>query len=171
MLQLLLFFTLLSRTITIVQYIFITEIFKPQLFSSCTTYLYTRLTEFWIAIACSVCPLISLTMSDEYIWRRMSLPSRNLYKCKQIVYFNKSVFYLHCYPLFLYCTLLFFVYSSLPSLSPFFILMLLLYLCLSAAHVNRPIIIVFEAVFFYQFNNTISNFVKISSRTTKWCLN
>ena len=53
LLQLLLFITLLSlRTITIVQYIFITKIFKPKLFSSDATYLHTRLIEIFLNCRC-----------------------------------------------------------------------------------------------------------------------
>ena len=51
-----------AYTITIVHQIFITEIFKPQLFFLHATYLYTRLTEFFLNFfAYSVLPFISQT--------------------------------------------------------------------------------------------------------------
>ena len=73
-------------TLTIAQLMFRTEIFKRQLFSSHAMCLHTWLTEFfWIAIACSILSFISHSkQSDECIWRRMSLPSQNLYKFKQV---------------------------------------------------------------------------------------
>ena len=44
------------------------------------------LNSFWIAIVCSVLSFSSQgKQSDECTWRRMSLPSRNLYTCKQVV--------------------------------------------------------------------------------------
>ena len=49
---LLLLFTLLSRTITIVQYIFITESFKPQLFSSHKKCLHIKLIEYFLNCHC-----------------------------------------------------------------------------------------------------------------------
>ena len=43
---------------------------------------------YWINISYSVLPFISQsTQSDKCTWRRMFLPSRNLYKCKQVVCF------------------------------------------------------------------------------------
>ena len=51
-------------------------------------------------------------------------------------------------------------YCLFTSLSPFFILMLLLYFCLFVDHINKPIIFAFEA-FVYHFKNTISIFVTI----------
>ena len=44
-----------AYTITIVQQIFITQIFKPQLCSSHTTYLHTKLTEFFLNYRCLFC--------------------------------------------------------------------------------------------------------------------
>ena len=95
----------------------------------------------------------------------MSLPSRNLYKCKQVAC-SIVVICLFAYPLFLYCTLLLPIYFFIPLfycnvvvpcslLYYFFILMVLLDFCLFVDHVNKPIIFVFEA-FVYDFRNTIS---------------
>ena len=51
---------------------------------------------FEIAIACSILPFIwQGKQSDECTWRGMSIPSRKLYKCKQVVYvIVVCVFYL-----------------------------------------------------------------------------
>ena len=116
----LLFFTLSWRTITIVRrsfsrdlrtrnyYLFAQDVFKTShktdriLFqlrvvfthdwSSRVALAHDWLNSNLITIACSVLPFISDDQqSDECIWRRMFLPSRNLYKCKQAVYW---VFYL-----------------------------------------------------------------------------
>ena len=106
---------------------------------------------FWIAIVCSGLPFISHgKLSDECTWRRMSLPSRNLYKCKQVAC-NVIVTCLFVYPLFLYCTLLLLVYFFFP----YFVLILLLYFCLLVSHGNTLFIIVFV----YHFKNNISIFV------------
>ena len=71
MFQLFRIFTIFSFTITIVHTIFITAIFKLQLFSPHATCLHTRLTEFFLnPITCSVLPFIShvnsLTNSLEF---------------------------------------------------------------------------------------------------------
>ena len=99
-----------------------------------------------------------------------SLPSRNLYKCKQSVYCYLCILFtfvlaklllpsLLVYPFFYTALLL----SSVYFFIPFFILMLLLYFCLFVDYVDNPIIFVFGA-FVYHFNNTISIFVIIFSR-------
>ena len=70
------------------------------------------------------CPFISqCKQSNEYVWRRMSLPSRNLYKCKQVA-----------------CS----VVVACLLLKPFFILMLLLYFSLFI-DVNKPLIFGFKS--------------------------
>ena len=81
----------------------------------------------------------------------MAMSSRNLYKCKQVVYcvfcFRLSIqsccCMFICLSVILYCTLLLLVYFI------FFILMLLLYFCLLINHVNRPIIFIFGALVYY----------------------
>ena len=110
----------------------------------------------------------------------MFLPSRNFYKCKQVVYV--IVICISCLRLslqsccciftwlspFLYCTVVVaclllytFLYCTVVVacllLWPFFILMLLLFLCLFVHHVNKAIIL------FCHFNNTISILVTIFS--------
>ena len=86
-------------------------------------------------------------VSDECTWRRVSLPSRNLYTYVNKLFIVICVFYLRCpCSVVLDCLL---VYPLL------FILMLLLYFCLFVDHVNKSIIFVFGA-FVYYFNNTIS---------------
>ena len=47
--------------ITIIQQIFMTEIFKPQLFSSHATCLHTRLTEFFLNFRCLLCLAFYIT--------------------------------------------------------------------------------------------------------------
>ena len=108
----------------IVPQIFITEIFKPQLFSSYATRLHTRLTEFFPNHRCLLCLdfYIAARQSNECTWRRMSLPSRHLYKCKQVAC-SVIVACLLVYPPFNYCTLLLSVYFLISFLQ---ILMLLL---------------------------------------------
>ena len=91
-------------------------------------------------------------LSDECTWRRMSLPSRNFYKCKQVVYvIVVCVFCLRfslqsccclftCLSPFLYCTV---VVAWLLLYLFFLILMLLLYFCLFIDYVNKSICFVF----------------------------
>ena len=119
--------------------------------------LYTRLTEFFLNCRCLLCFAfyIAASQPNECTWRRMSLPSRNFYICKQVTC-SDVVSCLLVYPLFLYCTLLLPVYFFIP----FFIPLLLLYFCLFSDHVNKPIIFVFGA-FVYNFKKTISSFVTI----------
>ena len=65
---------------------------------------------FEIAIACSVLPFIwQSKQSNECTWCRISVPSRNLYKCKQVVYV--IVVCVFCYRLSLQrcCCLYFFI--------------------------------------------------------------
>ena len=110
------------------------------------------LNSFWTAVACSVLSFILHgKQSYEWTWRGMSLPSRNLYKCKQVAC---SVVVVCCvYPLFFYTALCCCLFTSL---TPFvFILMLLLYFGLFVDHVTKPIILVFEA-FSYHLKNAIS---------------
>ena len=73
------------------------------------------LNSFWIAVVCSV--LLFISLGKAFWWRRISLPLRNLYKCKQ---------FFHCY-----CLWVFFLLLSLQSccclftftcLAPFIIL-------------------------------------------------
>ena len=118
-------------TITIVRYVFNTAIFKPQLFSSHSMCLHTRLTEFFLN--CCHAFYIAAMQSNECTWKRMSLPWHNLYKCKQVttskllttkfllpVYLFNRFFIVHIViaclllnPLF-YCTLLVLVYIFIP---------------------------------------------------------
>ena len=62
----------------------------------------------------------------------MSLPLRNLYKCKQVAC-NVVVAYLFVYPPFLYGTLFLPVYFFIPFIY-------LLYFCLLVDHVNKSIV-------------------------------
>ena len=94
------------------------------------------------------------------------MPSRNLYKCKQIVCCNFFILFtlsvqccccmFTCLSLFLYTD----VVVDCLLLYPFFILMLLLYFCLFIDHVNKLIMFVF-GTFLCHFNNTIFIFVTI----------
>ena len=112
------------------------------------------LNSFWIAVASFALAFIS-QLSIHCTWRRMSLPSWNFRKCKQVAY-SVVVACLFVYPLLLYCTLLLLVYFFIH----FFILMLLLYFCLFVGHLNKYIIFVF-GTFFHHFKNTISIYVTI----------
>ena len=96
---------------------------------------------FWIAVTWSVLPFISQSkQSNECTWKRTSLPSRNLYKCKQVAWSVAAA----CLSAIFYTTLCCWLFTSL---SPFYILMLLLYLCLFIDHVNKPIIILVFAAY------------------------
>ena len=78
---------------------------------------------------CSAIPLLlQCKSSDEYSRRTMSLPSRNLYKCKHVI--HVIVVCVFCLRLSLQCCCWLFIYLFIP----FFILMLLLYLCLFVDH-------------------------------------
>ena len=161
MLQLLLFFTLHSRTITIVH-----QIFEPQLFSSTqrvfiqdwlnsfwTACLYTRLTEFLLNrrnLLCLACYTAKYAVWWMHLKENVSA-SRNLYKCKQVACRVVLVWF---YPFFI----LQFVVECLLLNLPFFILILLLYFCLFINHGNKSISFVFGA-FGFHFMNTISIFV------------
>ena len=89
---------------------------------------YSLLNYFWFPVACSVLPLISQSkQSDECTWRRMSLPLRNLYKCKQVVHCYLCILFTLSFALllpvylfipFLYCT----VVVACLLLYPFFFL-------------------------------------------------
>ena len=86
------------------------------------------------------CPFISQTEeSNKCTWRRISLPFRNLYKCKQVT-----------------CN----VVVACLLLNRLFTQMLLLYSGLFADHVNKPIILIFKA-FVYHFKNIIPILVTI----------
>ena len=104
-------YTSFAYTITIVQKIFITETSKPQSFSSHAMRLRTRLTEFFLNCRCLLCLAFYIEdkQPDECILRRMSLPSPNFLKCKQVA-----------------CS----VVVACLLLYLFFKLMLLLYFCL-----------------------------------------
>ena len=114
-------YTSFAYTITIVQKIFITEIFKPQLFSSHAMRLRTRLTEFFLNCRCLLCLAFYIEdkQPDECILRRMSLPSPNFLKCKQVacsVVVACLLLYLflnwcYCY-IFVYSFILFRVYNN-----------------------------------------------------------
>ena len=74
----------------------------------------------WITVACYILPFISHDQqSDECTCRRMFLPSRNLYKCKQAVYcvfcLRSSLKNCCCYQSALW-------YCLFISLSPYFFL-------------------------------------------------
>ena len=116
------------------------------------------LNSFWIAVAFSFLPFtLHGKQSIECTWRRMSLPLRNLYKCKQVAC-SVVVACLLVYPLFyteLCCCMFsfespFFILMLLLLVYffiPIFILMLLLYFCLYVDNLNKPIIFVFGAFF------------------------
>ena len=92
-----------AYTVTIIQQIFITEIFKAQLVSAHVTWFHTTLTEFFLNSHCLLC-LACYNPAKQFIectWRRMSLPSWNLYKCKQVAY-SVVVGCLFIYPLFFF---------------------------------------------------------------------
>ena len=72
-----------AYTITIVRYIF-----KPQLFFSHAVHLHTKLTELFLN---SPLPALSYLLyrnvsSLMYVLEGECLPSRSLFKCKQVVY-------------------------------------------------------------------------------------
>ena len=106
----------------------------------------------WITVACSVLPFISYhkgQQSDACTCMRMSL--RNLYKCKQIVYFvyvhlcRVVVACLFVYPLFLYCTLLLLVYFFVP----------LLFLCWRCCYIFAYTLIMSIGVLFLFFGDFV----------------
>ena len=132
---------------------FITGIFKPQLFSSHATCRLTRLTEFILNSH------EHGKQSNECIKRKISLPSWNLFKRQQVAYNVVVVSFLLVYPLFF--TLHFVVACLL--LNSLFKLMLLLYFCLFVDHVNKSLIFVIGACV-YDFKNTISIFVTVSKK-------
>ena len=112
---------------------------------------------YWIAVTYSILPFISQsTQSDEFTSRRMFLPSRNLYKCKQVAC---SVVVACFYPFF-YTAL---CYCLFTSLSPFFYTDVVAIFLIFINHVNKPNIFVFAFLFLfvYHFKNTISIFVTI----------
>ena len=127
-----LFFILLSRATTIVQWIFITEIFKPQLFSSYAMCLYIGLTEFFRNHRYLVCLLYGTVRS---LMNALAVECLCLHEIS--IHVNKLLVVLL---LFLYCNLLLLDYFLIP----FFILMLLPYFCLSVDHVNKSIVLLFE---------------------------
>ena len=135
------------------------EIFKPQLFFSHATCLYTRLNEFFLnLVACSILPFIPQgKQCDKCTWRRMSL------KCFCEIFINVNKLFIVIFACCLRCPcsvvacLLIYSFSYwcccclLTSLSLFytdvvvvacllpylfFILMSLLYFCLFVDHVN-----------------------------------
>ena len=108
-------YTSFAYTITIVQSIFIRKIFKPQLFSSHAMGLHTRLTEFFLNLLLALSCLLynRLKQSHECSCKGMSLPSRNLYKCKQVTC-SVVVVCLLVYPLFLYCIVMLPIYFLIP---------------------------------------------------------
>ena len=122
------------------------------------------LNSFWIAVTCSVLRFISNDKQcDEYTWKRMSLPSRYLYKCKQVGFCNLCILFtlsLQCYCCLFTCLPLFFYYTDVVA-----IFLFIRWSC------NQAHCFVFEA-FVYHFNNTISIFVAISAITYKplWAL-
>ena len=142
----LLFFILPSRIITIVHSIFIAETFEPIKIFSFPQRVFTRdwPNSFWTPVACSVLPFISHDkQSYECAWRRMFLPSRNLYKCKQA----DGIVVIACfYPFFI----LHFVVGCLLFNSHLFLFpLILLYFCLFINYVNKPIIFGFGAFVYY----------------------
>ena len=85
-------------------------------------------------VECSVLPFISQgKQSDECSWRIMTLPSRNMYKCR-LRYCCLCILFTFAIAVLLLpiCLLVY----------PFFILMLL-YFCLFADHVNKSIVFCF----------------------------
>ena len=103
------------------------------------------LNSFWIT-ACFVLHFIyQWKQSDECSWRRMSLPSRNLYKCKQVVY---------CYLCILFTLSLLIFYLFIPSFYTDVIFLFIIWSC------KQDHCFVFVA-FVYHFNNTYSIFVII----------
>ena len=83
-------------------------------YSLYTQRLFTQgwLNYFWIAITYSVLSSISQgKQSEEFTWRWMSLPLRNLYKCKQTVY---------CYFCILFTLSLQYCCCMFTCLSPFY---------------------------------------------------
>ena len=93
------------------------------------------LNSFWIVVERSILPFILQTkQSNECTWRRMSLASRNPYKCTQVA-----------------CSVI---------VACLFLNFLLIYIYLFIDYIIRPIIFVFIA-FIYHFRNTISIFLTI----------
>ena len=111
-----------------------------------------------MAVACFVLSFTLQTKrSNECPWRRMPLPSRHLYKCKQV---DCSVIVVCLFVLSGFFILHFIVVCLLFNY--FFILIFLLHFCLFVVY----IIIVFGA-FVYHLKNTISIFVTILLLTFK----
>ena len=132
--------------------------------------------------SCSVSPFISHDQqSDECTRRRICLPLRNLYKCKQALYcvfclrsslkncccYLSAIFILHFVIGCLFLNSFLYFYTALCcclfiSLSPYFFYadVVVIFLFISCKHVNKHIIFVFGA-FVYYFKNTISFFVTI----------
>ena len=116
------------------------------------------LNSFWTSASCSVLPFLSHgKQSNECTWRRMSLPSKHLYKCKQVAC-SVIVACLFVSPFFV---VLQFVVACL-LLNLFFILMLLPYFCLFVDHVNKSIIFAFGAFVYHFCNNIMTNRVEYS---------
>ena len=112
------------------------------------------LNSFKIPVACSVLPFISQGIqSDEWTWKSMSLPSQYLNTCKQFV--RVIVVYMFCIccacNVVIACLLvyLFIFYTDLLLplyfFTPVFVLMLLLYFCLSINHVSKCNVFIFGA--------------------------
>ena len=56
------------------------------------------LNSYWIAVTCSILPFLSQDkQSDECTWKWRSLPSRNLYKCKQVDLTLTTTICFNCY--------------------------------------------------------------------------
>ena len=97
----------ITNHLSIIQQIFITEIFKHSSSSHKTDWNFTN------SLACFVLPFIwQGKQSDEYSWRRMfmTLPSRNRYKCKHhsLLLF---VYFVYIYP----CSVVgIFLFTCLP---------------------------------------------------------
>ena len=139
--QLILIVILLSHsfayTIIIVQLIFITDIFKPQLFSSHATCLHTRLTEFFVNGRCLLCLAFYIASSQMN-----ALEAECLCLCEISINLN-IMFTLLLFVYFAYVCPCRVVVACLLLYTLFIILMLLVHFCCLFAHVNKPIIFVF----------------------------
>ena len=124
-----------TYTITIVQYFIITEIFKPQLFSS------HILTEFVLnllsTLPCPLCRRVSSLINK--------LEGKCLYLREISINVNKLFIIICVLCLFWPCSV---VVACLLFNPLFYILMLLLYFCLFVGNVNKSIIFVAFLIIF-----------------------
>ena len=107
----------------------------------------------WITVCWSVLPVIMhCKESDECTWRIISLPSRNLYRCKQVI--DVIAVCVFCWHLFDICLLVY-------SLFYINVVAIFLFIRWSCKQVHCFV----SGALVYHFNNTISIFVKACSNS------